>query len=297
MKSLLAVLVLFSVINISTAQDTLTQAVSFPKLKGEYLGQELPGKHPVVFAPGVVSTKGNIEGGQTFSTDGKEFYFVRTEGLNPHAKASIMVTRMIDSVWSEPQVAAFSGVYADFEPHISPDGKKFYFNRLNLSDNNFNNGIWVMEREKDKWSEPKFFRPGMFITETKNGTIYYTDIANPDRDFAYAEFINGNYDSVKGIPGVDSEFFDAHPCIAPDESFIVFDSKRPDRNSPWELYAAFKTVDGNWSKSYSLSSCLGEGYQMQASLSPDGKYLFYHSNGDIYWIDAKVLKSVIPVEQ
>jgi len=29
-------------------------------------------------------------------------------------------------------------------------------------------------------------------------------------------------------------------------------------------------------------------------LSPDGKYLFYQSRGDIYWVDAKIIEELKP---
>ena len=49
-----------------------------PVLEGPYMGQEPPGLTPVVFAPGVISTKGwEISG--VFSPDMNEFYFIGGE--------------------------------------------------------------------------------------------------------------------------------------------------------------------------------------------------------------------------
>jgi len=41
--------------------DAFSQQKEFPVLKGSYLGQKPPGIMPQVFAPGIISTKDNIE--------------------------------------------------------------------------------------------------------------------------------------------------------------------------------------------------------------------------------------------
>ena len=46
----------------------------FPVLTGAYIGQELPGEYPLLFAPGVIST-GMYERDVAMSPDGKEMYF------------------------------------------------------------------------------------------------------------------------------------------------------------------------------------------------------------------------------
>ncbi len=46
----------------------------FPKLTGDYLGQELPGMTPVLFAPGIIST-GMNERDIAISPDGNELFY------------------------------------------------------------------------------------------------------------------------------------------------------------------------------------------------------------------------------
>lgn len=48
----------------------------FPVLKGDYLGQPLPGDSAVIFAPGIVSVNGRSEYGVSFSPDLEEIYLV-----------------------------------------------------------------------------------------------------------------------------------------------------------------------------------------------------------------------------
>ena len=39
-----------------------------------------------------------------------------------------------------------------------------------------------------------------------------------------------------------------------------------------------------------------ESIEFKIAFSPDGKYLFYSSNGDIYWVDAKIIVGLKPKE-
>lgn len=77
-----------------------------------------------LFAPGVVSTR-DYERDGTFSPDGKTLYFAKRT-MWPYFSA-ICVTHLRNGKWSEPEVAPFSGRYADATPSFSPDGSRLYF--------------------------------------------------------------------------------------------------------------------------------------------------------------------------
>jgi len=269
----------------------------FPVLKGSYLGQKPPGMTPEVFAPGIVSTDDCIEAGCTFTPDLKEFYFVR--GKSMKHKPAIMACREAKDGWTIPEVAPFSGMYFDFEPHVTPDGTKMFFMRFDRSDNSIQRGLWVMERIGDDWGEPRFHGPGMYATATKDGTIYFT---SPDEDegIVCSRFVNGQYLESKVVGGgINTPFPGAHPCISPDESFMVFDSRRPDEKSESDLYVCFRNEDGTWGDAFDLGSEFNKGTKNCAALSPDGKYLYYtffksDSDADIYWVSTEVIKELKP---
>ena len=194
----------------------------FLSSKDAYLCEEPPNLKAKIFAPGLVSTSGNLEIGCCFSPDGKEFYFSRTEGLHPGGNTFIYVTKYKDGNWTLPAIANFSGTNRDFEPHITLDNKQMFFNRFSRNDTTVLNAIYI--RKGKNWRAPKFFRPGMFISSTNQGTIYYTDLSN---GIVTSKFVNGVYsDAEKVIGDINSGFMDAHPCISPDESFLIFDSRR-----------------------------------------------------------------------
>jgi hypothetical protein len=76
--------------------------------------------------------------------------------------------------------------------------------------------------------------------------------------------------------------------MSPDESFHLFDFKE-------KLYVSFRTKDGNWGRPVDLGARLNlEGGIMLPTLSPDGRYLFFCHQGDIYWVSAKVIDELRP---
>jgi len=161
-----------------------------PVLRGAYLGQKPPGMKPEVFAPGIISTDEFLEAGSAFTPDLKEFYFVRGKSLEH--KPAIMVCRETKDGWTIPEVAPFSGLYFDFEPNVTPDGKKMFFMRFDRSDNSVQRGLWIMARLEEGWGDPRYLGPGMYATATHDGTIYYTS-SDEHEGVVLSRFVNGRY--------------------------------------------------------------------------------------------------------
>jgi len=55
--------------------------------------------------------------------------------------------------------------------------------------------------------------------------------------------------------------------------------------------------DGSWSQAFDLGSRLNlPGGKMLATISADGKYLFFCNREDIYWVDARIIEELKPKE-
>lgn len=256
---------------------------SLTGLDGPYFGQAMPGTVPEVFAPGIVSTRGGHEFSCTFSPDGREFYFNR--GPN------IYVAYWREDGWTAPDFAPFNSDRLDHEPFIPTDGSKLYFGsgreRAGVSAEEAY-GIWVMEREGDVWGEPAYLFPGMFVTTASSGNAYVTSL-----DFAAGGGLcvyrpdHGGYGECERLEvGVDSRQV-AHPLIAPDESFLIFDAQDGD------LYISFPLGDGGWSPGVRIDEISDIGEIMTAALSPDAQVLFFYANHDIYWVSAGILRPYV----
>jgi ankyrin repeat protein len=265
-------------------------------LRGPYLGQTPPGLEPQVFAPGIVSTAGNFEFSIAFTPDGREAYFTRRQ--DPDGPNTMMVSRWRKQGWTAPEEASFCKGFPSNEPHITPDGKKLYFGckrpRPGEEKAEYGN-IWVAERTKDGWGEPRFHNRGMYVSSTLNGDLYMTDITNAaGGGIITYPLINGIYGAPQKLAGaVNEPVWASHAYIAPDGSYIVFDSdNRPGgQGGEGDLYACFRAEDGSWGKAVNLGDQINTpGTNFCPSVSPDGKFLFYASCRDIYWVSAEVIR-------
>jgi len=261
------------------------------RLTGPYLGQPAPGLTPQVFAPGIVSAAGHLDFAITFTPDGDEMYFTQRKGEGRNA---IMVSRLEKDGWTAPEEAAFAkgdvGSGA-FEPHITPDGRKLYFGsqRRRPGSTQVEDGLWAVERNAGGgWSEPTYFGYGMYVSVARNGNLYLNS-----RGASVQRWTGTQYAAPERLGGaVNSPAVADHSFIAPDESYILFDSTRPGgQGGAGDLYMCFRKPDGSWSEAWNLGDAVNTpGATLAPSVSPDGKYIFYTANRDIYWVSAAILE-------
>ncbi len=280
-------------------QETL---VASGTVTADYIGQEKPGLHPEIFAPGIVSTDA-MEFAGTFSPDFTEYYFTRRRSLNSGTN-TIMVTRKIGNEWTEPDTAWFSGSadYFDFEPHITPDGTRLYFGSerpFSGQDPHLQINEWFLETTESGWTEPQVLGPPfidifvMYPSVTLDGTFYFT---GGDGSLYLSRFTDGNYQEPQKLSTETVNIYPqcAHPCVAPDESYLIFDA---DTNAPADystsMHICFRKQDGTWTRAINMGSDVSAtGTEMTASVSPDGECFFFYRNGDIHWMDAAVIEQL-----
>lgn len=268
------------------AASTPAQQKDFPKLTGPYLGQKPPGMTPKIFAPGIISIPGITETDINFWPDGKRCIFTRNEILYE--------TKMINNVWTEPELFGPLKDIKCFEPCLTPDGNKIFFGNteLKLPKNVVPEAdfalLWFVERTDQGWSKPNFFCSGMFPSIDKTGTVYFTSLSGLE----YRESIDGAYhQSTSVFEGPYME--DAHPGIALDGSYLIFDSELRKKINNCSSFITFKLEDGRWSEPKNM----GEAVPITlfgARISSDQKYIFFLYDGDIYWVDAKIIEELKP---
>ena len=151
-----------------------------------------------------------------------------------------------------------------------------------------------MEFVSGSWSAPTPLFPGLYASADLEGTLYYTTFYR-NRDHIAYRILKDSEHSEQRLMGsnvYDSRHEDAHPCIAPDGSYLIFDSDtRPRSGSCW-LYVTFRNEDEAWTEPVNMQPVLGDLPAALARISPDGKALFFKANGDIYWIDASVVNEL-----
>ena len=279
----------------------LTASPGSPKVRGPYLGQDPPGMVPRVFAPGFISTAA-YEFAGTFSPDGLEYYYTYRPN-NRGSKNRIYCTSGRSGEWTRPAMASFAADLFEFLPHISPDGQTLFFcsTREKPKGVTGDGEVWFMTRRGNKWSSPRYLgaaaeiRYAMYPTSSMNGNLYLSGIYRGKRGI-YRLVHNGKAYSDPEIvlccPG------GAHPFIATDESYLIYDAQPSGRGKP-ELFVVFRVGENIWSDPVTLGLEINKTRtEFGASVSPDGKYLFFHrrvkGNGDIYWVSAAILEKLKP---
>ena len=263
---------------------------------GIYYGQSPPGTTPEVFAPGIISNPEDMEYACTFSPDGSTIYYSVREGKTSMPK--VYVSKLVEGIWQEPKEIEYSAEGILFEPHFLRDGSAMYFTgRIkDETDGIYRTGIWKMVLEDGEFSDLSYMCSGMYASASNSGKIYMTDIETglgivelierEDSSFDYEALSGGVNEPVPGI----------HPCIAPDESFMIYDCNRADGyGGEGDLYVSFNNWNGTWSEGFNLGQEVNsEGVEFTASLSPDGKYIFFMKDYDLYWVDASIIEQFRP---
>jgi hypothetical protein len=253
-------------------------------LDGPYFGQSPPGDEPEVFAPGYVNTTAH-EYHISFAPDGREIVFSRS-GIGT------LVTCWTEGGWTVPEVVhLIDEDHLTEESNLTPDGRSIVFcGRGDIREPRI---LYRAERVEGGWGPPVTLFPGMYATATRDGALYYT-AEGEGRDIGVIVRRNRT-DSGYGEPvvvpgeGINSDAPDAHPWIAPDESFLIFDSYR---QPGMGIFAAFRRPDGTWGRAIALCERLDIPPVGQPAMSHDLKYLFFCLAGDMYWLEASFLDEV-----
>jgi len=275
------------------------QQSDFPVLKGPYLGQKLPGKIPEKFAPGIISTKKAWEASISFSPDGKELLFTRRATISG-TENRILYSKQIDGIWTEPKLPTFAKEVMEFEALFTPGGKKVYFSsdRSKPLGITTKGDIWFVEKKTMDWGDVKYMvqeiNDGwvMFVSAAENGTLYFTGGYNKKYGVFKSQLVNGKYSEPEYFPEEINNIGGAsHPFITPDESYILFDGQ-PDGPAKTDIYVSFQK-DGKWTSAVKLSKDINatktEGI---ATVSPDGKFIFFHRNSDVFWVSSEVIEEL-----
>lgn len=262
----------------------------YPDLSGPYLGQTPPGLIAKPFAPGVISTDGwEVEG--AFSADMQEFYF--TTSVEDPFSPTVIGFRLEGDVWKKHTEFRRTG-----ELSFSPDGKRMHMAK------------GYRERLGEGWSERKSLGPMfdrkdwgiMRLTASSARTYVFDDVRSGD--VIRISTVNNSERQTPVLMNADinSGTYTAHPFIAPDESYLIWDSRRPEGFGGSDLYISFRQDDGSWGKAINMGPNVNSSrWDAVATVTPDGKYILFNrgmddnnDNTDIYWVDARLIDTLKP---
>ncbi|KZN43277.1 PD40 domain-containing protein [Pseudoalteromonas luteoviolacea] len=281
----------------SMAVSGSTYANETPAMtKLDYFGETPPGLTPKLFDPKIVSPDGRFEGG-TFSSDMKEFYFTRKNGK--YKNRVFFVIRYENGRWGKESETDIRW------PQFSLDGSMMY------------GGKWYRQKTDAGWSELK--KQGDFLKEqghgvsiSAKGTYFFPFYKKEDKgkgNIGYSRVVNGkNQNPVKLGPQINKGEWIAHPYIAPDESYLMWDVVRDDGHGKSDIYISFKDKKGAWLPAVNMGPLINTNLnESSPRVTHDGKYLFF-SRGDwhvqddgsqnwvgkSYWVDAQIIEGLRP---
>ncbi len=276
---------------------------------GPYLGQSPPDSVPIVFATGIIS-KGAFEFGLVVHPDGKRiFYNVYDRKSSTYV---IYVAEEGEEGWKNPRPLLASR-FSDIISAVSADGTTLFLTSNRTSDQGSgpllsHADLWLMRSEGAGWGAPQPIGPPVNTVERElcpsvsgAGTMYYY---SSGKDFAsrirYSTWEAGAFTGPATLGREINGEGDSHnPCIAPDESYLVFTSYRSGGCGDADLYISFRLPDGSWTAARSMGPGINSPFQDDfASLSPDGRYLFFASDRaskgscDIYWVSTTIIDAL-----
>ena len=285
-SALILIVVLALTLNACNTRKQKVNDSDFPRLEAPFFAQKPPGSIPEIFAPRIIS-KEDGELATAFSPDLEEIYFRKfDEGLENDALVAIQYK---DNLWTETFVVP--------RGEISPDGKILYM------------GNEYREQTSSGWSAIKSLGapfdsiPIMRLTASSIGTYYFDDVSlfndkPPIVHIRYSRLIDGIHEKPRILDIDTGTTLKFHPFIAPDESYLIFDSKTENGNA--DIYISFRQKDGSWGAAINLGDTINtELSEVYGSVTPDGKYFFFrqtlsNDKKNTMWVDAGFIEELRP---
>ncbi len=297
-------MIVIFILSMLGAQDV---GEGFPTFRGNYLGQETPGRKPEPFVPDIFSPWGaygyHLVTSVYFSPDNRELFFTDQQLPVIEGRSStIWYMQQVDGNWTQPTKASFSDSFSDIVTFLSPDGERIHFASTRPASGQGSpkdHDIWYVKRAGKKWSEP--VRLGIPInTEyndlgglmTTDGAIYFSS----DRpggmagfDIYVARLVEGGYSESNLGQCINTKANEYIVHVAPDESFIIFyrDDMVDKANSG--LCVSYCDAAGAWTSAKSMGDHIM--HARDATVSKDGKYLFLLGHGDgVCWLKTDIIE-------
>ncbi|MCH9650096.1 MAG: hypothetical protein K0U98_17805 [Deltaproteobacteria bacterium] len=283
-----------------------------------YVSSE-PLTEPRIFGPQILSAP-TPEFATTFSPDGSEVYFNTTPA--DRSRIDLVSSRFETGGWKTPQPVPFAKGFRNLDPFITADGKRLYFSSdlpTQGKEPRPDTDIWFVERtELDSgergWSSPVHTGPAInndgwdiYTSLTLDGTLYFSSDREGTTWIYRSRWTEAGFEDPQRLSSaVNFPEGSGNPCIASDESFLLFSADLPGGLGGSDLYLSL-VQDGEFTPATRLPTPINSAFgDFAPALSPDGKYLFFTSErpgivpagategrppGDLYQVE---LAAVLP---
>ncbi|MCX6267421.1 MAG: putative Ig domain-containing protein [Bacteroidetes bacterium] len=264
-----------------------------------YFGQTPPGDIPQLFAPGIVTLPGRNEAAITFSPDGALVFFYIEKYPQPGNPFTLYAT-YTNNHWTTPDTIPFSYGRATGEPFFSYGGNRVYMYATNALNHTGIVDLSYSERQGANWSDPVSmgnppnseayqYHP-CIVGDT---SVYFSSNAG---DVCRCQYENGVYQGRVILPVPINHMGSptwGDPYVSPDESYMILKSIRAEGYGQNDLYIAYKKTNGTWTNPKNLGNIINTpADETSGDITPDGLYMTYGSNKDLYWISTGFIDSL-----
>lgn len=276
----------------------------------DYFGQTYPDSIPVIFATNIVSMKGRLEHGISFTPDTRELVFgvLNKEDFS----GEIFYSKKVNEKWTEPMVFEPLKNECVYLPYFSPNGKALLYTQSKPDRDNVYTDIWMIEKINGDWVSPKIMQAPLSSASreanacmTYDGTIYFSSNRNCDgkenchtTDLFYSKLMDNEYQSVDVISEFISSNDEESVFISPKEEYLIF-CRHTDDETWADLYISYRDINSNWIEPQLIDSTINsKDWDRRPFVSIDNKFLFFTrlqigekglTESDIFWVNTSKL--------
>jgi len=215
---------------------------------------------------------------------------------------------------------AINSKYDDQSPAVSADGRKLVFNtrrpettdspRDVEGDGKFFQDIFIATWDtlNKKWNQAEDV-PGNVNTDAHDACtsispdgkqifIYKNDVKDNESrggDIFVSKVVNNKWKTPEAIgKPVNTTYWEGGACISPDGKTLYFTSERPGGYGHSDIYSVTRINKTEWGKPVNIGPEINTAYdEVGVFLAPDGKTLFFSSNGMSSMGSYDIFKSVL----
>jgi Tol biopolymer transport system component len=255
------------------------------------------------FVPGIISSD-SLEFNAAFSPDGKSFYFTRSV----NKRTQLHYSTRTKNGWSIPVPLPFSNTnYSDADPAFSPAGELYFISNrpLDLHDTTRDYNIWIVTSVKlGQWSQPINVKAlnspedEYYISFTQKGDACFSSSRKGgygEEDIYFSEYRNEEFLEPRNMGStINTSQSEYDPFITANGSALIFTSAGRGINfGKADLYWSVRTVKG-WQEASHFNETINTDTRDYCPyISPDKKYIFYSSRGDIKFTDISILPAIL----
>ena len=264
-----------------------------------YFGQTPPGNIPQIFAPGIVSLPGRNEAVISFSPDGQSVFFYIEKYPQP-GNPYFMFSEYAGNHWSAPDTIPFSAGRKTGEPFFAWNGNRVYMWATNAVNHHGTGDLSYSQKQGTGWSDPismgdppnsEAFQYHPCIVG--DSSVYFS---SNDGRVCRCQYAGGVYQERVILPrpvNFPGSATWGDPYVSPGETYMIIKAIREEGFGGNDIYISYRKQDMTWTNPKNLGNIINTpGDETSGDITPDGLYMTYGSNEDLYWVSASFIDSL-----